>query len=242
MKLLEVRDATKLFDQHVAIRDFTLSLKAGERRALIGPNGAGKSTLLNLISGQEQVTSGQISFHGQEIQDLEIEQRARLGISRMMQSPSIFPKLTLLENTLSAVHQRASWTKYSIGTNERAMNVLVQVGLADKAHQLATELSHGEKKSLELGMALATKPKLLLLDEPMAGLSEPEQRKVLELLREYNGVGLLFIEHNMQIVFELANSISVLCQGQLICEGAPEIIRSDQRVQDIYLSREFSHA
>jgi branched-chain amino acid transport system ATP-binding protein len=242
MALLEIQNLTKKYDKLIALSEISLIIKRGEKRALIGPNGAGKSTLLNLIMGQETASSGHILCLGKTIQTTPINQRARLGIARLMQSPSVFPSLTLFENMLSAVHENSGWLKYSNNSDSQVDESLKRVGLIEKRDQIANNLSHGETKLLDLGMALASQPKLLLLDEPMAGLSESERERVLKLLNSIKDVSLLFIEHNMRIALELADQVSVLHEGKLLIEGTPEKIRHDKQVQNIYLKRENSHA
>ena len=234
--LLEVRGLVKSFGRAAIIRGAELQVKDGERHALIGPNGAGKSTLFHLISGLIAADSGSIVFGGQEI--------ARRGLARSFQINNLFANLSAFENIRMAtlwsqgLHLGSLWRLASRvrSINERASQVLEQLHLSHARDLLVGTLSYAEQRALEIGMAIAGDARLILLDEPTAGMSRSETERMLELIRTVTvGRSLLVIEHDMQIVFNLAERISVLVYGQVIASGTPEAVRADARVQEAYL-------
>ena len=221
----------------------TLSLRPGERRALIGPNGAGKTTLFNLISGTLPVSGGAISLFGQDVTRAPTHRRAALGLARTFQITNLFPDLTVLENCLLAV-QALLPVKFSMlrpvtayGTlRERARAMLEAVGLEAVAEARVNVLSHGEQRQLEIALALAGRPRVLLLDEPTAGLSPAESRLMAALLARLDpAITVLMIEHDMEIALELSPTVTVLHYGRVIADGSREEIRADPQVREIYL-------
>jgi branched-chain amino acid transport system ATP-binding protein len=221
----------------------TLSVRPGERRALIGPNGAGKTTLFNLISGTLPVSGGAISLFGQDVTRAPTHRRAALGLARTFQITNLFPDLTVLENCLLAV-QALLPVKFSMlrpvtayGTlRERARAMLEAVGLEAVAEARVNVLSHGEQRQLEIALALAGRPRVLLLDEPTAGLSPAESRLMAALLARLDpAITVLMIEHDMDIALELSPTVTVLHYGRVIADGSREEIRADPQVREIYL-------
>ena len=223
--------------------DVELTVRRGERRALIGPNGAGKTTLFNLISGELPVTSGTITLFGQDVTAMLPHRRAALGLARTFQITNLFPSLTVLENCLLAV-QALSPVKFAMhrplrgygDLHERARQTLVAVGLADQAATRVRNLSHGEQRQLEIGLALAGAPRVLLLDEPTAGLSPAESQHMGRLLGALDpAITMLIIEHDMDIALEVARHVTVLHYGRVIADGTREEIRVNPLVREIYL-------
>ncbi len=221
----------------------TLSVQAGERRALIGPNGAGKTTLFNLISGTLPLSGGAISLFGQDVTRAPAHRRAALGLARTFQITNLFPDLTVLENCLLAV-QALSPVKFSMlrpvtaygHLRERARAMLEAVGLEAVAAARVNVLSHGEQRQLEIALALAGRPRVLLLDEPTAGLSPAESRLMAALLARLDpAITVLMIEHDMDIALELSPTVTVLHYGRVIADGSREEIRADPQVREIYL-------
>jgi branched-chain amino acid transport system ATP-binding protein len=244
--ILTVRGLRKSFGDTQIIRGVDLELDAGERRALIGPNGAGKSTLFHLISGQLAPTAGEIVFDGQRIAGWPPQRINRLGLARSFQITNVFPRLTVFENIRFAV-MRSRGLQYSFwqridrvaGLREDTERLLESVRLQSHAHSLAGEMSYSGQRSLELAMTLASDPRVVLLDEPMAGMSTEETQYTLELIREVTaGRALLLVEHDMDVVFSLADRISVLVYGEVIATGTPDEIRADARVREAYLGEE----
>lgn len=244
--ILSLRGLRKSFGDTEIIRGVDLELGAGERRALIGPNGAGKSTLFHLVSGNLAPTSGEVVFDGQRITGWTPQRINRLGLARSFQITNIFPKLTVFENIRLAVmrhHERqyTFWRPIDRLTGLRAATeaLLEKVRLQAQAATLAGEMSYSEQRSLELAMTLASDPKAILLDEPMAGMSNEETHYTMELIREVTaGRALLIVEHDMDVVFALADRISVLVYGEVIATGTPEEIRHHQGVREAYLGEE----
>ena len=221
----------------------TLSVQAGERRALIGPNGAGKTTLFNLISGTLPLSGGAISLFGQDVTRAPAHRRAALGLARTFQITNLFPDLTVLENCLLAV-QALSPVKFSMlrpvtaygHLRERARAMLEAVGLEAVAAARVNVLSHGEQRQLEIALALAGRPRVLLLDEPTAGLSPAESRLMAALLARLDpAITVLMIEHDMDIALELSPTVTVLHYGRVIADGSRDEIRADPQVREIYL-------
>jgi branched-chain amino acid transport system ATP-binding protein len=243
--MLRVQNASKNFGSLVAVQSVSLLVQPGELRAIIGPNGAGKTTFFNLISGYLAPSSGTIVFDGQDVTKLTAHRRVGLGMARTFQITEIFPELTVGENVLSAAEVAAGqrlrmWA--SRADAERAERVvsemLALVGLTSKANRLVGELSHGDQRATEIAMALALRPKLLLLDEPTAGMGDQETYEITGLIRRLhrdNKFTIVLIEHDMRVVFHLADRITVLDQGRLLAEGTPAEIAASAAVQAAYL-------
>jgi len=244
--VLEVRELSKRFGGINATDRVGLDVHEGEILSVIGPNGAGKTTLIAQLAGMLAPDSGRIRFAGRDITGLPPHARARLGMARSFQITSIFDALSVLDNTLLAVQAHAGhsyrfWrrARRDKKLTEPAMAALQQVGLADKAAANARGLSHGEHRQLEIAMALAGTSKLLLLDEPMAGMGGEESARMVDLLRALkSSKSILLIEHDMDVVFALADRITVMVDGKAIASGAPEEIRADENVRRAYLGVE----
>ena len=245
MTMLDVRDISKHFGSLVAVQNVSLRVAPGELRAIIGPNGAGKTTFFNMISGYFPPSSGSIVFEGQDVTKVPAHARVGLGMARTFQITEIFPELTVHENVLSAAEvatgQRLRmWTaRADMGRAEQVVSeMLALVGLSAKAHRLVGELSHGDQRATEIAMALALRPKLLLLDEPTAGMGDQETYEVTGLIRRLHRDSkftIVLIEHDMRVVFHLADRITVLDQGRLLAEGTPGEIAASKAVQAAYL-------
>ena len=221
----------------------TLSVRAGERRAIIGPNGAGKTTLFSLISGEQPVTAGRIHLFGRDVTGTAAHRRARLGLSRTYQITNLFPRLSALDNCVLAVqallptklHLHRSLARYR-DQFARARTVLDSVGLGGKEQEEVRNLSHGEQRQLEIALALAGSPRLLLLDEPTAGLSPAESQLMVALLKRLEpAITILIIEHDMDVAFELTDRITVLHYGRVVADGLAHEVQTNPLVQDIYL-------
>ena len=244
--LLEVRALSKRFGGITATDRVDLDVREGEIHAVIGPNGAGKTTLIAQLTGMLAPDSGRILFAGRDITRLPPHARARLGMARSFQITSIFHAMSVLDNTLLAVqahsgHSYRFWqsARRDAGLTGPALEALQQVGLAHKAASNARGLSHGERRQLEIAMALAGTSKLLLLDEPMAGMGAEESAALVELLRRLKATkSILLIEHDMDVVFALADRITVMVDGRTISSGTPEEIRGDDNVRRAYLGME----
>jgi branched-chain amino acid transport system ATP-binding protein len=244
--MLAVSDLCKRFGALLATDHVNLDVRTSEIHAVIGPNGAGKTTLIAQLAGELTPDSGRIAFRGRDITHLPPYTRSHLGLARSFQITSLFLEMTLLDNVALAVQAHAGhsyrfWkpARQEPRLVEPAMLALRQVGLADRSSTLASEVSHGEHRQLEIAMALATNPKLLLLDEPMAGMGPEESARMVEILRSLRGEKtMLLIEHDMEAVFALADRITVLVYGQVIASGTPEAIRSDEAVRRAYLGDE----
>ena len=244
--VLRLKGLRKSFGSLVVTDDVTLDVAAGETHAIIGPNGAGKTTLINQISGLIPPDDGKILFSGADVTALPPETRAMRGLSRSFQITSILPRFPVLENVALAVQARvgSSLRFFGRAADESALNLpamaaLEQTGIADRAHLPAGELSHGEKRALELAIALAMKPKLLLLDEPMAGIGREETERLVELLRSLKTqFTMILVEHDMAAVFALADRISVLIRGRLLTTGLPQEVRTEPQVVDAYLGEQ----
>jgi branched-chain amino acid transport system ATP-binding protein len=244
--LLSLKNLRKNFGGLVVTDDVTLEVTGGELHAIIGPNGAGKTTLINQISGLIQPDAGQIAFGGADITALPLYARAALGIARTFQITSILPNFSALENVALAVQARSGTSMRFFGRadaeralNDEAMIALTDVGLAERARVSAGELSHGEKRALEIAIALAMHPKLLLLDEPMAGTGHDETARLVAVLGRLKGrFPMVLVEHDMTAVFALADRISVLLYGRILASGLPEAVRNDPRVVTAYLGEE----
>ena len=244
--MLRLRDVAKRFGGVVATDGVSLEVAAGEVHALIGPNGAGKTTLVGLISGSLTADAGEILFQEKIITHLRQHDRVRAGLARSYQITSIFRKLSVLDNLALAVQARSGssfsfWRPLEKETAlfDEASSLLEQVGLQEKRNHLAATLAHGEQRALEVGLALATQPRLVLLDEPMAGMGPQESRRMIELIERVRaGVTVLLVEHDMDAVFRLASRISVMVNGRVIATGSPESIRTNMDVRKAYLGDE----
>lgn len=244
--ILSLRGLHKSFGSTEIIRGVDLDVHAGERHALIGPNGAGKSTLFHLISGHLKPTSGEIVFDGFPITGSAPQEINRLALSRSFQITNIFPKLTAFENLRIAVMrpfglQYNAWSRLAghAKVREGVERLLEQVRLQHRAATIAGEMSYSEQRSLEIAMTLASDPKLILLDEPMAGMSNEETAYTSELIREVcRNRTLLIVEHDMKVVFALSDRISVLVYGRVIATGTPQEIRNNPAVKEAYLGEE----
>jgi len=241
--LLQVQGLAKRFGGIVATDDVALDVATGELHAVIGPNGAGKTTLIAQLSGQLRPDSGFIRFDGHDITALPVHRRSRLGLARSFQITSLFLDLSALDNVALAVQAHAGhsfhfWRDARGEAELRgpARAALERVGLGARAEWPASALSHGEHRQLELAMALAGRPRMLLLDEPMAGLGPEESARMVALLRSLKSeLSILLVEHDMEAVFALADRISVMVYGRVIASGAPDDIRADPQVRDAYL-------
>ncbi|MFK7864203.1 MAG: ABC transporter ATP-binding protein [Pseudohongiellaceae bacterium] len=250
MSILTLDNVSKRFGETEIIRGVNLSLEAGEKHAIIGPNGAGKSTLFHLISGLHPVSGGRIVFKNNEIQSKAPFEISRLGLARSFQVTNIFHRLSVFENIRCAL----LWSeglRYSFwhllgnqtAVNEKAMKVLEEIGLADSADYPAGELAYAAQRALELGIAIASGADLIMLDEPVAGMSISEAENAVELIRKVTqGKTLIMVEHDMNIVFDIADRISVLVYGEIIATDKPELIRANPRVQEAYLGEAASDA
>ena len=244
--VLRLNGLRKAFGALVVTDDVDLDVGEGELHAVIGPNGAGKTTLINQISGLLSSDAGSIRFDGHDVTHMPVHARASLGLARSFQITSILPGFSALANVALAVQARSGSSFRMVGRadaeaalNTPAMAALAEVGLADRADVLAGHLSHGEKRALELAIALAIQPKLLLLDEPMAGTGHEETERLVAVLRRLKGrFPMILVEHDMTAVFALADRISVLIYGRVLASGAPEAVRKDPRVVAAYLGEE----
>ena len=243
--MLEVRNITKRFGNLVAVKDVSMSVKSGELRAIIGPNGAGKTTFFNMISGYFPPTRGSILLEGKDVTQVPAHLRVGLGMGRTFQITEIFPELTVHENVLTAAEVAAGQTLHMLPNkadaklaNDVAAEMLALVGLSAKADRLVGELSHGDQRTTEIAMALAQLPRLLLLDEPTAGMGDQETYEITALIRRLHqekNYTIILIEHDMRVVFHLADYITVLDQGNLLAEGTPKQIAASEAVQAAYL-------
>jgi branched-chain amino acid transport system ATP-binding protein len=242
--LLETRELTKSFGALTAVNGVSLAVEPGSLHSIIGPNGAGKTTLFNLLTGTFAPTSGKILFDGQDITGTPAHRIAHLGLARSFQRTNLFPAFSLLDNVwVAAFACSPSWQGLMWRPSERypelverATQALRDVGLEDKKHQLAREISHGEQRQLELAIALAAQPRVLLLDEPAAGLSPEETRRMVALVRTLKGrYTIVLIEHKMDIIMTVSDRISVMHFGALIAEGTPQEIQKNPEVRRAYL-------
>jgi branched-chain amino acid transport system ATP-binding protein len=244
--MLQVQDVVKHFGALAATDHVDLDVQTGEIHALIGPNGAGKTTLINLINGELTPDAGRLYFNGQDITRLSVHRRSALGMARTYQITNIFNRFSVWDNVALAVQARSGhsfkfWKDVRRLPELRtpAMDILKRVALADQADRPASELSHGGRRQLGIAMVLATKPKLLLLDEPTAGMSRHESEEMVNLLNSLKGQHtILLVEHDMEVVFRLADTISVLVYGQLAASGRPAEIRQNHQVKEAYLGED----
>jgi branched-chain amino acid transport system ATP-binding protein len=241
--VLEVDTVTKTFSGFTAVNSVSLTVERGQIAAVIGPNGAGKSTFFNLITGHLRPDTGQIRLNGHDITGVAPHRICSYGMGRSFQRTNIFPKLTVFENIQAAflVHRGRGgnfWSRSDSFYRDDTAALLAQIGLLDQADTVGGTLSYGNQKQLELGLALASDPTLLLLDEPTAGMSANETHDAIRLLERIAGereLTLLFTEHDMEVVFSIAQKIAVLHQGRKIAEGTPAEVRADPEVRRIYL-------
>ena len=241
--ILDVTNLDKHFGGIHVTRDVNFSMQEGEQSAIIGPNGAGKSTFMNLLTGYHRCDAGKVVFEGRDITNRPPHQIARMGISRAFQVSSIFTKMTVAENVRSAVHAqlRRSFSIFGVARrigSDETDRVLALCGLDAKRDLVAGELAQGDKKRLELAIALAGKPRLLFLDEPTAGMSIDEARSTMELVDRLNrelGLTVLFTEHDMGIVFNHARKLTLMHRGEIVVQGTPEEVRANETAQQVYL-------
>ena len=244
--LLEVSGLAKSFGALLACDDVNLEVREGETHAIIGPNGAGKTTLISQLAGNLRPDRGRVRFVGEDITSLSAPARARRGFARSFQITSIYPDFTALENVMLAVqaHSGSSFRFWRPAREEASLRspasaILEEVGLGGRSGVLAANLAHGEQRALEIATALATRPRLLLLDEPVAGMGAEETQRMVALLSSLKGgKTLILVEHDMDAVFSLADRISVLVYGRIIATGAPEEIRANPEVRRAYLGEE----
>ena len=244
---LEVRHLTKRFGGVAAIDDVTLAFPAGSLSAVIGPNGAGKSTFFNLISGAIAADGGHVLIDGEDIIGRDLAAIARRGLGRAFQVARFFPTMTVRENLMAAVAaHRGQWGDLMRrfpppGAHARAGEIAAMLGLADSSDRVAATLSHGDQKLLDIALALALEPKILLLDEPTAGMGPEERSRMIDRVQHVwseQKLTLIFIEHDMDIVFRIAERVAVLCYGRLLAAGTPAAIRADPAVIAAYLGTE----
>ncbi len=241
--MLEVRGLSKSFGGFLAVNKTTLDVSKGEIVAVIGPNGAGKTTLFNLVTGILKPDEGQVIFKGEEITGLPAHKTCKKGITRSFQVVNIFSRLTVFENVrISVLSQQGKtyhWFRPSREfVNEETGEILESVGLIHKKDNVCGALSHGDQKVLEIAIALAGKPELLILDEPTAGMSPEETGRCIDLIKRLSqnlGLTILFCEHDMELVFAIAQRIMVMVRGSTIVQGFPDEVRCNQQVQDAYL-------
>ncbi|HET9078207.1 MAG TPA: ABC transporter ATP-binding protein [Acidimicrobiales bacterium] len=241
--VLELRDVTRRFGAFTAVDGVNLTVAANSIHSVIGPNGAGKSTLFRLITGVHRPTHGAVHFDGRDITGLRPHRVARHGLSQSFQITSLFPRMSVLENVQAAIVSRSrrsadvlTWFHWS--TRGEALELLERVGLAASADLPSEVLSHGDQRALEMAVALATRPRMLLLDEPTAGMSPYETARMVQLvsrLRAEEGLTVLFSEHDMDVVFGISDRVTVLAQGRVIADGPAETVRDDAEVMAVYL-------
>lgn len=250
MEVMKVRNIGKSFGGLKVLQDVSFSLKAGERVALIGPNGAGKTTLINILSGLLHPTSGSITLLGQDITKLPPYDRVALGLARSFQISSLFPALSLFSNVLMALYgvQKSRYqmircfTSYQ-DNNQRVQELLENIDLWDKKDMPVSELSHGEKRRLEIILSISSQPKVLLLDEPNAGLSSDETSRLIQMVENFvMGTTTLVVAHDLDFIYRLCERVMVLYYGEIIADGSCQEIQNNQKVGSIYLGTEVSDA
>jgi len=240
--LLETVSLTKSFGGLFAVDEVNFSLQKGDLQSIIGPNGAGKSTFFRLISGEHKPSAGEILFDGKDITGLSQTAISHLGIAVAYQITNIFPMLSVFENVRVAAQSRE--TTYNFWSRalsmrdvvDQTLQILEDIGLAEFKDEIAGNLSHGDQKRLEIGIALATQPKLLLLDEPTAGLAPTETRETIELIKKIaRNLSIILVEHKMKVIMEVSDKITVLHYGRLLAQGSPDEIRANEDVRKVYL-------
>lgn len=244
--MLKVESLKKRFGDFAAVSDANLTVDKGQLVAVIGPNGAGKTTLFNLITGQLHADDGRVMFNDQNICRLPAYQICRKGIARSFQIANIYPRLTVFRNVQVAVFSQLKMSRRLFYPANRiavkeTKQILDHVGLLNQAGHIAGSLSHGDKRVLEIAIALGNDPELLILDEPTAGMSPEETRATMALIKhlaDSRGLTFLFCEHDMKLVFDIAQSIMVMQNGKTIIQDSPAVVRADQQVQEAYLGRE----
>jgi len=246
--LLDVRDLSKAFGNVVTAKNLNISLTPGVLTSIIGPNGAGKSTLINILTGFIPPDSGEIVFQGRNITREPIDRRVRLGLCRSFQVANVFGHLSLFENIaipVLAVEGKATHFFRSVNRDTKIRKevhkVLERIGLLDHSNVSASALSHGDRRLLEVGIALAAKPRLLFLDEPTAGMNPIERTKILQTIRELSREGevtFVIVEHDMDVVFSLSERVIVLYRGLIIGDGTPEAVKANPQVREVYLGEE----
>jgi len=241
--LLETKELGRNFDGFAALRNVDFNLQKGEIHALIGPNGAGKTTFFKIISGELPPSSGRVFYKGRDITGLSPWQICRLGIGRAYQIINVFPQLTIYENIRIPIQaMRVIYNFWSSITSyrsfhEKAIDIIHEIGLERRRQDVARNLSHGEKRQLEIGLALASDPELLLLDEPTAGMSLKETRFAVELIQkitEERKLTVLIVEHKMEVVYAIAKHITVFHQGSILAAGRPDDVRNNEKVRSVY--------
>jgi branched-chain amino acid transport system ATP-binding protein len=242
--VIRLRDLSKSFAGVHAVADVDLEVAAGERRAVLGPNGAGKTTLFNLIAGNERPSDGSVELFGRDMTFEPAWTRVRMGVARTFQTSRVLGGLTVEDNLyLAALGARGGRLRIYRAGRDRSLREIARatadkVGLTDRLDALARDLSHGEQRQLEVGLAVAAEPRLMLLDEPASGLSRAERQRLTELLLAFDpNVTLVIIEHDMDVALTVAGRVTIMHQGRIVTEGTPDEIRADQRVRDIYLGR-----
>ena len=240
--LLETVSLTKSFGGLFAVDEENFSLQKGDLQSIIGPNGAGKSTFFRLISGEHKPSAGEILFDGKDITGLSQTAISHLGIAVAYQITNIFPMLSVFENVRVAAQSRETtfnfWSRALSMRDvvDQTMQILEDIGLAEFKDEIAGNLSHGDQKRLEIGIALATQPKLLLLDEPTAGLAPTETRETIELIKKIaRNLSIILVEHKMKVIMEVSDKITVLHYGRLLAQGSPDEIRANEDVRKVYL-------
>ena len=243
--ILRTQGLTKRFGGLVAVDNLSFSLTGSHLHAIIGPNGAGKTTFFNLVSGLLAPSNGRVFFNGLDITALKPHEISRLGIKRTLQIKSIFPQLTVAENLWITGQAARGFlhpfraTASDRQTRETVERTLTQIGLSGLANRQAGTLSYGDVALLEIGMAVISRPRLLLLDEPTCGISPAETKRTVDKIRELSrAVDIIIIEHDMEVVFEIADDITVMAQGAILARGSPKEIAADERVRTVYLGRE----
>jgi branched-chain amino acid transport system ATP-binding protein len=241
-EILKTSKLTKKFGGLIAVEEVDFSIQEGDLQSIIGPNGAGKSTFFKLITGELKPSSGEVIFLNQDITNLPQTKISHRGIAVAYQITNIFPMLTVFENVRVAAQSRKTtfnlWSKATSHQelSEQALQILELIGLAGFKDDIAANMSHGDRKRLEIGIALATRPKLLLLDEPTAGLSPTETRQTIELIKKIaQNLTIILVEHKMKVVMEVSDKITVLYYGRLLTQGTPDEIRTNKEVRRVYL-------
>jgi branched-chain amino acid transport system ATP-binding protein len=243
--ILAVEGVTKRFGRFVAVRDLSVAFERGKLSAIIGPNGAGKSTFFNIISGAFPPSSGRVVFDGRDVTGMKQHEFARMGIAKSFQITNVFPKLSAHENVRVAVQMRHS--RFNIFTPRSAMKelrdqadaLLARVGLQDARDRIAEDMAHGQQRCLEVAMALASQPQLLLLDEPTAGMSPEETTVMMNIIAKLAGqCTVILVEHKMKLVMGICQRLIVLHHGEFLAEGTPDEIRNNDEVKRVYLGKE----